>query len=91
VVGAPDRDDRRVWRGIANESLGPDHRQLRHALRRRLRDHLHRGNHIDFCRAGSRRAGIAEDQAEQRIEARLDVIEDRLGRLEDLLRKLTAA
>ena len=34
---------------------------------------------------------MTEDQAEQRIEARLDVMDERLGRLEELLRKLTAA
>ena len=45
---------------------------------------------IFVARAAAER-GIAEDQAEQRIEARLDVIEERLGRLEDLLRNLTAA
>jgi len=45
---------------------------------------------IFVARAAADR-GIAEDQAEQRIEARLDVMDDRLGRLEDLLRKLTAA
>ena len=33
--------------------------------------------------------GIAQDQDEPRIDARLDAIEQRLGRLEDLLRKLT--
>lgn len=45
---------------------------------------------IFVARAAAGR-GIAEDEAEQRIEARLDVMDDRLGRLEDLLRKLTAA
>ena len=45
---------------------------------------------IFVARAAEER-GLAEGQAEQRIEARLDVIEERLGRLEDLLRKLTAA
>jgi hypothetical protein len=54
-----------------------------------------------FVTRASVERGIAEDQAEQRIEARLEVIEerlrrldvvdDRLVRLEDLLRKLTAA
>ena len=41
---------------------------------------------IFVARAAAER-GIAEDHAEQRIEAKLDVIDDRLGRLEDLLRK----
>jgi len=41
---------------------------------------------IFVARAAAER-GIAEDQAEQRIEAKLDVIDDRLGRLEELLRK----
>lgn len=41
---------------------------------------------IFVARAAAER-GIAEDQAEQRIEAKLDVIDDRLGRLEDLLRR----
>ncbi len=45
---------------------------------------------IFVTRAAAER-GIAEDEAEQRIEARLDVMDDRLGRMEDLLRKLTAA
>jgi voltage-gated potassium channel len=45
---------------------------------------------IFVARAAADR-GIAEDEAEQRIEARLDGMDDRLGRLEDLLRKLTAA
>jgi voltage-gated potassium channel Kch len=45
---------------------------------------------IFVARAAAER-GIAEDEAEQRIEARLDVMDDRLGRLEDLLRRLTAA
>ena len=45
---------------------------------------------IFVARAAAER-GIAEDEAEQRIEARLDGMDDRLGRLEDLLRKLTAA
>ncbi len=40
-----------------------------------------------FVTRASQERGIAEDEAEQRIEARLDVIDDRLGRLEDLLRK----
>jgi hypothetical protein len=44
-----------------------------------------------FVARASEARGLAEHQAEQRIEARLDVIEDRLGRLEDLLRKITAA
>ena len=35
----------------------------------------------------SQERGIAEDEAEQRIEAKLGVIDERLGRLEDLLRK----
>ena len=43
-----------------------------------------------FVTRASQERGIAEDQAEERIEARLDVIDDRLGRLEDMLRKLTA-
>ena len=41
---------------------------------------------IFVARAAAER-GIAEDEAEQRIEAKLGVIDDRLGRLEDLLRK----
>ena len=45
---------------------------------------------IFVARAAADR-GIAEDEAEQRIEARLDGMDDRLGRLEDMLRKLTAA
>jgi voltage-gated potassium channel Kch len=45
---------------------------------------------IFVARAAAER-GIAEGEAEQRIEARLDVIEERMGRLEDMLRKLTAA
>ena len=55
---------------------------------------------IFVTRAAAER-GVAEDEAEERIEARLEVIEERLrgldgiddrsGRLEDLLRKLTAA
>ena len=45
---------------------------------------------IFVTRAAAER-GIAKDEAEQRIEARLDVMDDRLGRMEDLLRKLTAA
>lgn len=45
---------------------------------------------IFVARAAAER-GIAEDEAEQRIEARLDVMDDRLGRMEDLLHKLTAA
>jgi voltage-gated potassium channel len=44
-----------------------------------------------FVTRASQERGIAKDQAEQRIEAQLDVIDDRLGRLEDMLRKLTAA
>ena len=40
-----------------------------------------------FVTRASQERGIAEDEAEQRIEARLDVIDDRLGRLEELLRK----
>ena len=44
-----------------------------------------------FVARASEERGMAEDQAEQRIETRLDVMDDRLGRLEDLLRKLTAA
>ena len=43
-----------------------------------------------FVARAAEEHGLAAGQAE-RIEARLDVIEDRLGRLEDLLRKLTAA
>jgi voltage-gated potassium channel Kch len=41
---------------------------------------------IFVTRAAAER-GIAEDEAGQRIEARLDLIDDRLGRLEDLLRR----
>jgi voltage-gated potassium channel len=44
-----------------------------------------------FVTRATQERGIAEDQAEQRIEARLDVIDDRLSRLEDMLRKLLAA
>ena len=44
-----------------------------------------------FVTRASQDRGLAEDQAEQRIELRLDVIDDRLVRLEDMLRKLTAA
>ena len=40
-----------------------------------------------FVTRASQERGVAEDQAEQRIEARLEVMDDRLGRLEDLLRK----
>jgi voltage-gated potassium channel len=40
-----------------------------------------------FVARASAERGIAEDDAEQRIEAKLGVIDDRLGRLEDLLRK----
>ena len=43
-----------------------------------------------FVTRASQERGIAEDQAEERIEARLHGIDDRLGRLEDMLRKLTA-
>jgi voltage-gated potassium channel len=41
---------------------------------------------IFVARAAAER-GMAEDQAEERIEARLEVMDDRLGRMEDLLRK----
>ena len=44
-----------------------------------------------FVARASEEHGMAEDRAEQRIEARLDVMDERLGRLEDMLRKLTAA
>jgi voltage-gated potassium channel len=40
-----------------------------------------------FVARASEERGIAGDEAEQRIEARLEVIDDRLARLEDLLRK----
>jgi voltage-gated potassium channel len=40
-----------------------------------------------FVARASAERGMAEQQVEQRMEARLDVIDDRLGRLEDLLRK----
>ena len=40
-----------------------------------------------FVTRASQERGIAEDEAERRIEAKLDLIDDRLGRLEDLLRK----
>jgi voltage-gated potassium channel Kch len=40
-----------------------------------------------FVTRAAQERGIAEDQAEERIEAKIDVIDDRLGRLEDLLRK----
>ena len=40
-----------------------------------------------FVTRASHERGIAEDEAEQRIEAKLGVIDERLGRLEDLLRK----
>jgi voltage-gated potassium channel len=41
---------------------------------------------IFVARAAAER-GIAEDQAEQRIEAKVDVLDKRLDRLEELLRK----
>jgi hypothetical protein len=41
---------------------------------------------IFVARAAEER-GIAEDQAEARIEVRLDGIDDRLDRMEQLLRK----
>ena len=44
-----------------------------------------------FVARASEERGMAEDRAERRIEARLDVMDERLGRLEELLRKLTAA
>ena len=44
-----------------------------------------------FVSRAAEEQGVAEDEAELRIEARLDVIDERLGRLEDLLRKLTVA
>lgn len=44
-----------------------------------------------FVARAAEEHGMAEDRAEQRIEARLDVMDERLGRLEDMLRKLTAA
>ena len=40
-----------------------------------------------FVARASQERGVAEDQAEQRMEARLEVMDNRLGRLEDLLRK----
>jgi len=40
-----------------------------------------------FVTRASAERGIAEDEAERRIEAKLGVIDERLGRLEDLLRK----
>ncbi len=40
-----------------------------------------------FVTRASQERGIAEDEAEQRIEAKLEVIDGRLGRLEDLLRQ----
>jgi voltage-gated potassium channel len=40
-----------------------------------------------FVARASAERGIAEDQADRPIEARLEVIDDRLRRLEDLLRK----
>jgi hypothetical protein len=40
-----------------------------------------------FVARASHERGIAEDEAERRIEAKLGVIDDRMGRLEDLLRK----
>ena len=40
-----------------------------------------------FVTRASQERGIAEDEAERRIEAKVDVIDDRLARLEDLLRK----
>jgi voltage-gated potassium channel len=40
-----------------------------------------------FVARASAERGIAEDEAERRIEAKLGVIDDRLRRLEDLLRK----
>jgi voltage-gated potassium channel len=44
-----------------------------------------------FVARASAERGIAEHQAGHGIEARLDVIDERLGRLEELLRKVTAA
>ena len=44
-----------------------------------------------FVARASEERGAANDQAEERLEARLEVMDDRLGRLEDMLRKLTAA
>jgi voltage-gated potassium channel len=44
-----------------------------------------------FVARASEERGIAEQEGERRIEARLDVIEDHLGRLENLLRKSTTA
>ena len=44
-----------------------------------------------FVARASQDRGMAKDQAVQRLEARLEVMDERLGRLEDLLRKLTAA
>ena len=40
-----------------------------------------------FVARASVERGVAEDQAEERIEAKLDVIDQRLDRLEELLRK----
>jgi voltage-gated potassium channel len=40
-----------------------------------------------FVARASQERGIAEDEAEQRIEAKVDVIDQRLDRLEELLRK----
>jgi len=43
-----------------------------------------------FVARASAEHGLAEGQAE-RIDARLEAMDERLGRLEDMLRKLTAA
>jgi hypothetical protein len=40
-----------------------------------------------FVARAAQQRGIAEDEAEQRIEAKVDVIDRRLARLEELLRK----
>jgi voltage-gated potassium channel len=40
-----------------------------------------------FVSRAARERGVAEDQAEERIEAKVDLIEQRLARLEQLLRR----
>ncbi len=40
-----------------------------------------------FVARAAQERGIAEDEAEQRIEAKVDAIDERLARLEELLRR----